>query len=406
MADPHGFDLVGRGPSFRMAQRFGFNRPDRPRRIRKILLLILVTWVPLVLLSLVAGHAFGNRVAVTLLRDPVILSRFLFVLPLLALAEIVVERSLGVQARQFLASGVVPAGEAVKLEAAKAEALRLRESVVAEGVIVVLAVAIAIIVQVVIRFGSEESTWKRSDAGITLAGWWYILVSLPILFFFLLRWLWIFLLWSRFLFRISRLGLELTPTHPDRAGGLGFLGWGLASFGLVLMAISAVLSGSLAYEIVHRGSSLNILKYHIMIFVVLAIVILHAPLIVFTGRLARCRFRGLLDFGSLIGDHDRAFNEKWLKSQGSSLLGSAAHGIAGAHVAGLRAGGADAALALGQAGAHCPGGRRLDSDDTPAGHRHRPDRDPLHAGQVRGLIAAVVSLMVNAQTATRVPRNR
>ena len=323
MADPHGFDLVGRGPSFRMAQRFGFNRPDRPRRIRKILLLILVTWVPLVLLSLVAGHAFGNRVAVTLLRDPVILSRFLFVLPLLALAEIVVERSLGVQARQFLASGVVPAGEAVKLEAAKAEALRLRESVVAEGVIVVLAVAIAIIAQVVIRFGSEESTWKRSDAGITLAGWWYILVSLPILFFFLLRWFWIFLLWSRFLFRISRLGLELTPTHPDRAGGLGFLGWGLASFGLVLMAISAVLSGSLAYEIVHRGSSLNILKYHIMIFVVLAIVILHAPLIVFTGRLARCRFRGLLDFGSLIGDHDRAFNEKWLKSQGSSLLGSA-----------------------------------------------------------------------------------
>ncbi len=325
MADPHGFDLVGRGPSHRVALRFGFGHPDRPRRIRKILLLILVTWVPLVLLSLIAGHAYGDRVAVTLLRDPVILSRFLFVLPLLALAEIVVVRSLGVQARQFLVSGVVPAGEAVKLEAAKAEALRLRESVVAEGVILVLAVAIAIIVQVVIRRGSEESTWERSDAGITLAGWWYILVSLPILFFFLLRWLWIFLLWSRFLFRISRLGLELTPTHPDRAGGLGFLGWGLASFGLVLMAISAVLSGSFAYEIVHRGSSLNILKYHIIVFVVLAIVILHAPLIVFTGRLAGCRFWGLLDYGSLIGDHDRAFDEKWLKSPSanrSSLLGS------------------------------------------------------------------------------------
>ena len=325
MADPDGFDLVGRGPSYRLAQRFGFNRPDRPRRIRKILLLILVTWVPPVLLSLISGQAHGDRVAVTLLRDPVILSRFLFVLPLLALAEIVVERSLGVQARQFLASGVVPAGEAVKLEAAKAEALRLRESVIAEGVILVLAVTTAIIMRVVVRLGSGESTWEQSDAGITLAGWWYILVSLPILFFFLLRWLWIFLLWSRFLFRISRLGLELTPTHPDRAGGLGFLGWGLASFAFVLMAVSAVLSGSLAYEIVHRGSSLNILKYHIMIFVVLAIVILHAPLLVFTGRLARCRFRGLLDFGSLIGHHDRAFDEKWLKSPSanrSSLLGS------------------------------------------------------------------------------------
>jgi len=323
MADPDRFDLVDRGPSFRLAQHFGFNRPDRPRRIRKILLLILVTWMPLVLLSLLAGHAFDDRVVVGLLRDPVILSRFLFVLPLLALAEVVVARSLNVQARQFLASGVVPAGEAVKLEAAKAEALRLRESVVAEGVILVLAVTTTIIMRVVVRLGSGDSTWERTGTGITLAGWWYILVSLPILFFFLLRWLWIFLIWSRFLFRISRLGLELTPTHPDRAGGLGFLGWGLAGFALVLMAISAVLSGSLAYEIVHRGSSLNILKYHIMIFVVLAIVILHAPLIVFTGRLARCRFRGLLDFGSLIGDHDRAFDEKWLKSQSSSLLGSA-----------------------------------------------------------------------------------
>ncbi len=325
MADPDGFDLVDRGPSFRLAQRFGFNRPDRPRRIRKILVLILVTWVPLVVLSLVAGHAFGDRVAVNLMRDPVILSRFLFVLPLLALAEIVVARSLKVQAHQFLASGIVPEEEMDKFDEAKAEAIRLRGSVIAEGVIVVLAVTTAIIMRVVIRLGAGDSTWERTAEGITLAGWWYILVSLPTLGFFLLRWLWIFLIWSWFLFRVSRLSLELTPTHPDRAGGLGFLGWSLASFSVVLMALSAVLSGSLAYEIVHRGSSLNILKYHIMIFVGLTVVIEHAPLFVFTGRLARCRFRGLLDFGSLIGSHDREFDEKWLRLSGptrTSLLGS------------------------------------------------------------------------------------
>jgi hypothetical protein len=325
MADPDGFDLVGRGPSHRLALRFGVEHPDQPRRIRKVLLLILVTWVPLVILSLRSGHAFDDHLVVGLLRDPVILSRFLFVVPLLALADLVVERSLGVQSRQFVQSGVVPERETIKLEAAKAEALRLRESVVAEGVILVLAVTIAIVARVVVRLGVGESTWERSGTGITLAGWWYMLVSLPILFFFLLRWLWIFLLWSWFLFRASRLDLDLTPTHPDRTGGLGFLGWGLASFAIVLMAISAVLSGSFAYEIVHRGSSLNILKYHIIVFVVLAIVILHAPLLVFTGRLARCRFRGLLEFGSLIGSHDRAFDEKWLELSGAtraSLLGS------------------------------------------------------------------------------------
>jgi hypothetical protein len=117
----------------------------------------------------------------------------------------------------------------------------------------------------------------------------------------------------------------LTPTHPDRAGGLGFLGWGLASFAIVVLAVSAVLSGSLAGEILFRGSSLVDLKYHVIVFVVLVIIILHAPLLAFIGRLGRCRFRALLDFGTLIGCHDRAFDEKWVKPRDTnreSLLGS------------------------------------------------------------------------------------
>ena len=55
------------------------------------------------------------------------------------------------------------------------------------------------------------------------------------------------------------------------------------------------------------------------------IAILHAPLLSLSGRLARCRFRALLDFGSLIRAHDRAFDEKWVKPGGQakeSLLGS------------------------------------------------------------------------------------
>jgi hypothetical protein len=191
--------------------------------------------------------------------------------------------------------------------------------------IVVAAVATSILARVVVGVGSGESTWERSASHITLAGWWYILVSLPILFFFLMRWLWIFMLWSWFLFRVSQLNLDLTPTHPDRAGGIGFLGWGLLSFAIVLMALSAVMSGGFAYEIIHRGSSLATLKYHVIVFVVLAIATLHAPLLVFTAQLARCRIRGLLEFGSLIGAHDRAFDKKWLKPRATNretLLGN------------------------------------------------------------------------------------
>ena len=62
-----------------------------------------------------------------------------------------------------------------------------------------------------------------------------------------------------------------------------------------------------------------------IIFVVIVMVILHAPLLVFTGRLGRCRFRGLLDFGALIWAHDHEFDEKWIKTEAikdESLLGN------------------------------------------------------------------------------------
>jgi hypothetical protein len=317
--------IVHGGLSYHVGRRLGFRHPESPRRLRKALLLILVTWVPLLLLSLVTGRAYGDRVAVALLHDPVIFSRFLFVVPLLVIAEIAVGTSLRTQARYFLDSGIVPEGEQPRFESARAAVVALRNSTVAEAVILALAFVMSLVVRVVIGIAPQETTWERSGTTISLAGWWYILVSLPILFFVLLRWLWIFLLYAWFLFKVSRLDLELTPTHPDHSGGLGFLGWGLASFAVVLLAVSAVMSGGLAYEIINRGSSLNSLKYHVIVFVVAAIAIVHAPLFVFTGRLARCRFKGLLDFGALIGSHDRAFDEKWLKSRGTnpaSLLGS------------------------------------------------------------------------------------
>ena len=171
---------------------------------------------------------------------------------------------------------------------------RLRNSFLVECTAAIAAIVFSVFLRSTGNLGIPGSSWQRHAGIITPAGWWYILVSLPFLYFFLLSWFWLFALWSWFLFRTSRLDLELTPTHPDRAGGLGFLGWGMASFGLVVLAVSAVLSGSLAREIIHANSSIDILKYHVIIFVVIVMVVLHAPLLVFTGRLGRCRFRGLL----------------------------------------------------------------------------------------------------------------
>jgi hypothetical protein len=195
-----------------------------------------------------------------------------------------------------------------------------------DAAIFVLSYALAVVVRVVIGVGEGDSSWERLGTSLTPAGWWLTLVSLPILYFFLLRWIWIFLIWARFLYRVSHLDLELTPTHPDRAGGLGFLGWGLASFATVLAAVSTVFSAAFAQEILHHGESLDSMKYHVAVFVVVALLVLHAPLLAFAGRLSRFRFIGLLEFGALVWRYDRAFEAKWLENRPEakqeSFLGS------------------------------------------------------------------------------------
>ena len=306
------FPLVESGFDHYLANRFRRNQSDLAVRLARMAVLVLVTWIPLLLLSLASGHASKGIIEVPLLHDPSMYGRFLFVLPMLEMAEVIVSLRFLVQVRHFVEAAIISENDRPRFDAAIREVIKIRSSKFTEIAMATLALGISITVRVIV-IDTEGSNWQRLGSTTTLAGWWYALVSLPILLFFLIRWFCIFCLWSWFLFKVSRLDLQLTPTHPDHSGGLGFLGWGLASFSTILMAVSAVFSAGFAYEILHRNESLDSLKYHMIVFIVIAIVTIHAPLLVFADRLSRCRFTGLLDYSSLILRHDRAFDEKWIK---------------------------------------------------------------------------------------------
>jgi hypothetical protein len=288
--------------------------------------LLTVTWIPLSLLSLFSGHFGGTAVRVPFLHDPEVHARLLVTLPLLELAEVLIPLSLAVQARNLREMGIVPPQERGRFDAARSNARALRESALSEGTILALSYVLAVVIRLAMGASEGASSWERIGTDITPAGWWLTLVSLPILYFFLLRWLWIFVVWGYFLNRVSRLDLDLTPTHPDRAGGLGFLGWGVAGFAIVLLAVSTVFSAAFAKEILHHGETLDSLKYHVATFVVAALLIVHAPMLSFWRTLSLCRFRGLLEFGALAWRHDRAFDEKWIRSSPAAaqenILGS------------------------------------------------------------------------------------
>jgi hypothetical protein len=324
MAKDDGVEFVpiDSGLTNHVANRLGLLH-SRTRRFFRILVLILISWVPLVILTAISGHLMGRTLKIPLLHDPEANSRFLIALPLLEIAEVFLVMSLGVQVRQLFSSGIVRQQQA-RVEALLDSIQKWHRWPISELVILIIAIGTSVALRLVI-FNAGEPSWEKQSGVITPAGWWHMLVSLPLLYFFLLRAVWLFVLWTSFLLRVSLMDLQLTASHPDHAGGLGFLGWGLASFIPTILAFSTVVSGGFAYEIYHRGETLDSLKYHVIVYVVLVTIFMHLPVIWFAGQLSRCRFRGLLDFSNLVLRHDRSFDEKWIQPQSKNqekLLGS------------------------------------------------------------------------------------
>jgi hypothetical protein len=178
-----------------------------------------------------------------------------------------------------------------------------------------------------IAFGAPS--WYATPEGgrmeLTSAGIWYAAVSLPITQFILLRWYLRLLIWFRFLWQVSRMDLHLVATHPDRAGGLSFLGKSTYAFGPFLFAQGALLSGLIATRVLYGGQNLMSFKLDAIGLIGFFVLFLLGPLTVFTSRLAEAKRRGLARYGKLASEYVGAFEEKWIHRKGpeEQLLGTA-----------------------------------------------------------------------------------
>jgi hypothetical protein len=131
--------------------------------------------------------------------------------------------------------------------------------------------------------------------------------------------------WYRFLWHVSRIPLTLIPTHPDRSGGLGFLGAISYSFGPVLLGQGAMLAGLIASRVLYHDDSVLSFKLQAGSFVVFFVCVVFAPLIMFTPQMARTRRKGLAEYGLLAQRYVEHFQEKWIVGYGSNsgeLLGT------------------------------------------------------------------------------------
>jgi len=140
--------------------------------------------------------------------------------------------------------------------------------------------------------------------------------------FLLYRWIWRFIVWSLFLYRVSRLKLELYASHSDLAGGLGMIGAGQSMFGIVFLIMASVVSSELASNILYEGEKLVDVKMVVLVFIVFSIVVIAIPLLFFTRKLFTLKRGALAEYGTLQHQISRDFHQHWIKDESKALVDS------------------------------------------------------------------------------------
>lgn len=297
-----------------LRRRLGLAGWSKARVNRHALLYVAFGWLPLLLLAAAQDAWSGTNDLASLVGQLGVHARYLVAVPMLVLAEAICAPQLAAIVRHLTAAGIVGKPSRHRLDAAVASTLRLLQSWLAEAVLIGLAGAL-VIAAIASRPTGDMPAWAISH-GITPlyapAGWWHMLVSLPLLLTLLLGWLFRLALWARLLWSIARLDLQLVPPHPDRCAGLAFLGQSVRAFAIVAMAIAVIVAGRSA-QIALAGGDLPTPHLHLNIGLMLATVALFvAPLVVFAPALARERRRGMFAYGALAGRVGRLFEQSWL----------------------------------------------------------------------------------------------
>src|SRR5579862_1389291 len=300
--EPPEFSLVLGGPLFHIYRRTRLSGRDLELLRRRAIVITLFAWLPLLMLSALEGHALGGAIKIPFLQDIEANARFLVALPVLIIAELVVHRRISPLIRKFVERRIVISKDLPRFDAAVNAALRARNSITIEATLLALVYTVGLWTwRSQIALG--EATWyAHPDATklhLTLAGFWYAFVSIPLFQFLLLRWYMRLIIWFRLLWQISKLNLHLTAAHPDGAGGIGFLGKSSYAFGPILFAEGTLLSGLIASRVLHEGQSLISFKMEAVGLVVFFVLFIFGPLLMFTPLLERAQRMGSAQYGLL-----------------------------------------------------------------------------------------------------------
>ena len=295
----------------------------------RILIISGIAWLPLAVLTIIDGTFISTDISIPFVKDVVPYVRALIVIPLLVMADNIIEPMLVKIVNYFTTSGIVPGHEQEHLKDAVERTAYLLNAKWIQGMLILLVILISWILQTdYVDMWTQRgvTSWvlqlENGEVDETAAGLWFLLVASPLVSFLLYRWIWRFLAWSMFLYRVSRLKLELYASHTDLSGGLAIVGGGQALFGIVFLIMASLISSELASNVLYEGDNLADLNFLVLVFIVISVIVITAPLLFFTDQLFNLKRNALAEYGALQQQISRDFHHHWIRKKAKDLVNS------------------------------------------------------------------------------------
>ncbi|URK87237.1 hypothetical protein LP421_26930 [Rhizobium sp. RCAM05350] len=290
------------GPFYELQSRLGLLHERALQAGKRALIFIGVAWLVPFLLGLPEQSVvrFHQRVGLSFGYGR--LGRKFFVaIGAFMLAEQQVEQRLRAKLRQLVAAPIVTPSSLPLAAQAVSQALKQRDSRVVEAVCLVIAV-IAASVAPRHLLGGETSSWTvvavPGANSITLAGWWFVIVSMPLFWFLAMRGLWRHFLWSLLLRKVARLELRLVSTHPDGRAGLGFLGDYPNAYATFVFGMSCAVAAAVGQNMLHETASMTNITILMVGWLLIVLALFAFPLSAFSKPLSDLKKATLVILGA------------------------------------------------------------------------------------------------------------
>ena len=315
LQDPEdSLSLVRSDAFMRLQRRIGLAPKEGLGVGRRALFFALLTYVPIAAWALAQNRALPGSVEEPLLQHFGIHVRCLVAIPLLVIAEQV---SHGITLRllpQFVHAGLVAPEDRARFREVLRGVARLRDRTLPWAIVVGVTLSVSWLAPP--PSANHELVWAGDPpGGFAFVAFWFDWVMRPVASVLIFAWLWRLVLCFVLNARLARLPVRIVPTHPDGAGGLGFVDLLPMAFSPVVFAMSAVLASRWAHEVYYHDLHVAELRPQMIAFAAFVSVVFLAPILPWIRPLAAAKRTAELDYAALVARHGRLVHQRWIEHQ-------------------------------------------------------------------------------------------